>query len=135
MKTIGINLVLCFYLDATQIQRENTHEIFKEETNDQENDFQQPSNRLNYLFRNISRHMEDMKLQDPTDTNCSSDSDNQSIVSLNEDTSSRERLPKELVVCHISNVVGCFCVKTNFFLPCFRFQFRIVSTLKIKIRI
>ncbi|CAG9854334.1 unnamed protein product [Phyllotreta striolata] len=41
------------------------------------------------VVRELSSRVEDMKLQDPTDTNCSSDSDNQSIVSLSESNSSK----------------------------------------------
>lgn len=47
-----------------------------------------------------------MKLHDPTDTNCSSDSDNQSIVSLSESNSSKS-LPEEFVVVPIPD---CFKV-------------------------
>lgn len=54
---------------------------------------------FNTLVRNISRQVEDIKLQDPTDTNCSSDSDNQSIGSLND--GSFTKLTDEFVVVSI----------------------------------
>ncbi|KAJ8924658.1 hypothetical protein NQ315_000809 [Exocentrus adspersus] len=54
-------------------------------------------NVLDNLVRDISARVEDIKLQDPSDTNCSSDSDNQSIVSLSESNSSKS-IPEFVVV-------------------------------------
>ncbi|XP_018571385.1 uncharacterized protein LOC108911046 isoform X2 [Anoplophora glabripennis] len=75
-----------------------------EETADDDDDTSRSL--LKSLVRNISTRMDDMKLQDPTDTNCSSDSDNQSIVSLSESNSSKS-LPEEFVVVPIPD---CFKV-------------------------
>lgn len=44
---------------------------------------------MDKVVRDLSSRVGDMKLQDPTDTNCSSDSDNQSIISLSESNSSK----------------------------------------------
>ncbi|KAJ8973560.1 hypothetical protein NQ317_009584 [Molorchus minor] len=78
----------------------NRHPEASEET--VEND--DASNVLNRLMRDISARVEDIKLEDPTDTNCSSDSDNQSIISLSESNSSKS-IPEEFVVVPIPD---CF---------------------------
>lgn len=59
---------------------------------------------MDTLVRDINTRVEDMRLHDPTDTNCSSDSDNQSIVSLSESNSSKS-IPEEFVVVPIPD---CF---------------------------
>ncbi|CAH1102179.1 unnamed protein product [Psylliodes chrysocephalus] len=55
---------------------------------------------MDKVVRDLSSRVGDMKLQDPTDTNCSSDSDNQSIISLSESNSSKilTGIPSEYVV-------------------------------------
>nr|CAH7763549.1 unnamed protein product [Callosobruchus chinensis] len=51
------------------------------------------------LVRDISVRVGDIKLQDPTDTNCSSDSDNQSAISLSDSKDSKE-LKDDLSLIH-----------------------------------
>nr|CAH7758211.1 unnamed protein product [Callosobruchus chinensis] len=60
------------------------------------------------LVRDISVRVGDIKLQDPTDTNCSSDSDNQSVISLAGSYDSKE-LKDDFVVVPIPD---CFKVDT-----------------------
>ncbi|KAJ8933882.1 hypothetical protein NQ314_013735 [Rhamnusium bicolor] len=86
------------------IEQKYTNEDEKsEEIKDEESS---AKNVLDTLVRDISTRVEDMKLHEPTDTNCSSDSDNQSIVSLTESCSSKS-LPEEFVVVPIPD---CFKV-------------------------
>lgn len=65
---------------------------------------EETKNVIDTLVRDINTRVEDIKLHDPTDTNCSSDSDNQSIVSLSESNSSKS-IPEEFVVIPIPD---CF---------------------------
>lgn len=81
-------------LGLTPITKDK-YDILEKENVESENIL--PSDNINLVVRNISRQIEDMKLQDPTDTNCSSDSDNQSILSFNEGTCSRG-VPEEFVM-------------------------------------
>ncbi|KAJ8953180.1 hypothetical protein NQ318_003216, partial [Aromia moschata] len=66
-------------------------------------------NVLDRLVRDIGTRVEAMKLQDPTDTNCSSDSDNQSIISVSESNSSKS-IPDEFVVVPIPD---CFKIEQD----------------------
>ncbi|CAH2007744.1 unnamed protein product [Acanthoscelides obtectus] len=60
------------------------------------------------LVRDIGSRVDDIKLQDPTDTNCSSDSDNQSVISLSDSNDSKD-LKEDYVMVPIPD---CFKVDT-----------------------
>lgn len=85
-----------FFADSPQ--HEDKYDHFNKAKDESENNLQNsPNIRQGSLVRNISKQLEDLKLQDPTDTNCSSDSDNQSTASLYEVDSTRG-VPEEFVM-------------------------------------
>lgn len=99
-------------------------ELLQNDNKESEMNLQSPSDHMKSVVRNISRHLEDMKLQDPTDTNCSSDSDNQSIVSLNE-VNYTKGLPEDFVM-----VRRYFYELINFIhILHFRYRYQIVLRL------
>lgn len=61
---------------------------------------------LDKFVRDLGNRVEDLKIHDPTDTNCSSDTDNQSVISVSESNSSKG-LQDEFVVVPIPD---CFKV-------------------------
>ncbi|XP_072396375.1 uncharacterized protein [Diabrotica undecimpunctata] len=104
--SVASNAFSSSFNQSNQTQDDKTSELLPENKPDLF-DFSESSNIYgDKIVRDITSRVEDIKLQDPTDTNCSSDSDNQSIISLPESNDSKG-LPSEYVVVPIPD---CFKV-------------------------